>query len=68
MLATMTVVYSVLGLYLDQVIQMEYGIAKPWNFLCVSAKTKKKKSQVGPLSDDDIPKNKKMENFERISE
>jgi len=40
MLATMTVVYSALGLYLDQIIQMEYGIAKPWNFLCVSSKSK----------------------------
>ena len=26
--------YMAIGLYLDQVIQTEYGVAKPWNFLC----------------------------------
>jgi hypothetical protein len=26
--------YALLGLYLDQVIPSQYGVSKPWNFLC----------------------------------
>lgn len=28
--------WAVLGLYLDQVVPSEYGVARPWNFCCVS--------------------------------
>ena len=29
-----TVFYLLLGLYLDQVVPSQYGVAKKWNFLC----------------------------------
>ena len=32
------VVYKFLGLYLDQIIPSQYGVAKSWNFLCVKKK------------------------------
>ena len=34
------IVTTFLGLYLDQIIPSEYGVAKPWNFLCVKKKVK----------------------------
>ena len=34
MLAVFTVLFSMLGFYLDQVVPSPYGVAKPWNFLC----------------------------------
>lgn len=27
--------WMLLGFYLDQVVPSQYGIAKPWNFICV---------------------------------
>ena len=34
MLVFNVVFWVILGFYLDQVIPSEYGVAKPWNFLC----------------------------------
>lgn len=34
MLAIDVVVLAFLGFYLDQVLPKQYGVAKPWNFLC----------------------------------
>jgi hypothetical protein len=34
MLYIMAFVYSVIGIYLDQIIPMEFGVSKSWNFLC----------------------------------
>jgi len=31
--------WGLLGLYLDQVVPSQFGIAKPWNFLCKSKKS-----------------------------
>lgn len=42
MLFFMTIFYVLLGIYLDQVVPMEFGVAKPWNFLC-TGKNKKRR-------------------------
>lgn len=41
MLFFMSIVYAALGLYFDQVVPMEFGVAKPWNFLCSKSKRQK---------------------------
>lgn len=46
---------------------MEFGVAKPWNFLC-KKKEKYRANKVEALGDNDIPSNKKPQNFEAISE
>jgi hypothetical protein len=38
------VFWGLLGMYLDQVVPSDFGVAKPWNFLC---KSKKKNIQIG---------------------
>jgi hypothetical protein len=38
MLTISFIVLLLLGFYLDQVIPSGYGVAQPWNFLCVKAK------------------------------
>lgn len=67
MLLFMTIFYVILGLYLDQVVPMEFGVAKPWNFCC-KKKEKYRANKVEALADNDIPANKKPQNFEAISE
>jgi len=48
---------------------MEFGVAKPWNFLCTSKKTKRSATGSSErLSDNDVPAHKKKINFEEISE
>ena len=32
------VFYALLGMYLDQVVPSQYGVAKPWNFCCLRNK------------------------------
>lgn len=34
MLVVCNIVWNFLGLYLDQVIPSQFGVAKPWNFMC----------------------------------
>ena len=34
MLALDVVILAFIGYYLDQVLPKEYGVAKPWNFIC----------------------------------
>lgn len=46
---------------------MEFGVAKPWNFCC-KKKEKYRKNKVEALADNDIPANKKPQNFEGISD
>jgi len=41
MLFFMSIFYTALGLYFDQVVPMEFGVAKPWNFLCSKSKRQK---------------------------
>lgn len=67
MLYIMTVFYVILGVYLDKVVPMEFGVALPWNFCC-KKKEKYRANRVEVLSDNDIPSNKKANNFEPISE
>lgn len=38
MLVIDVVVLAFIGYYFDQVMPKEYGVAKPWNFLCVKVK------------------------------
>jgi len=37
-MAFMAIFWTCLGLYLDQVVPSDFGVAKPWNFLCVRKK------------------------------
>ena len=37
MLAFDVLFLGFLGYYLDQVLPKQYGVAKPWNFICVRA-------------------------------
>ena len=46
---------------------MEFGVAKPWNFLCKSSKAARIRNQK-PLDDNDVPANKKKINFEPVSD
>lgn len=34
MLVFNLIFWTLLGFYLDQVVPSDYGVAKPWNFLC----------------------------------
>ena len=45
MLAVDVLVLAFLGYYFDQVLPKQYGVARPWNFLCVSEKSKKKQKK-----------------------
>ena len=38
MLSLDVILLALLGYYLDQVLPKEYGVAKPWHFLCTAAK------------------------------
>lgn len=37
MLAVDIVLMAFLGVFFDQVMPKQYGVAKPWNFLCVKS-------------------------------
>jgi hypothetical protein len=67
MLFFTSIFYIILGLYLDKVVPMDFGVAKPWNFCC-KKKEKYRANKVEVLPDNDIPSNKKANNFEPISE
>lgn len=36
MMAFNVLFWCLLGFYLDKIVPSQYGIAKPWNFLCVT--------------------------------
>lgn len=63
--------WGILGIYLDQVIPSQFGIAKPWNFCCKC--NKKRASLVSEqekqalLSADDVG-SKDPRNFEAVAE
>lgn len=66
-----TVGFGLLGLYLDQVIPTQFGVAKPWNFLCKC----KKKAHIGVgegyerlMDDDDVGPGKNRANFEPVGD
>ena len=42
MLAIDILVLGFIGYYFDQVLPKQYGVARPWNFLCISSKANKK--------------------------
>lgn len=53
-LAMNAVIYTLIGIYLDQVLPSEYGVPKPWNFCCKCKKNKRVISDdMQPLNDDD---------------
>ena len=72
MLFFMSIVYIILGLYLDQVVPMEFGVAKPWNFCCSKGSQKRRRVNYRDsgerLPDNDVPANKNKSNFEPITE
>lgn len=46
MLCFNVVFWILLGFYLDQVVPSEYGVAKPWNFLCGGQKKTKRNVEI----------------------
>lgn len=69
MLAFDVVFLAFLGYYLDQVLPKEYGVAKPWNFLC---RTRHKGGaaslQIISTSDDQEDNEQiSLQNFEEVS-
>ena len=66
MLAIDVIVLAFLGFYLDQVLPKQYGVAKPWNFLCVGKSHKVSKaitSYEGEIDNEKVS----MRNFEEVS-
>ena len=67
MLMGTAVFYTILGLYLDQVVPSQFGVAKPWNFCC-----KKKRDRV--IADeergliDQSERDRDPRNFEAVPE
>ncbi len=59
----MAIFYTFLGIYLDQVVPSDYGVAKPWYFLCDCFK-KSYKYQIAGEEEDYGIKNSK--NFEEV--
>lgn len=53
-LAADAVIYTMLGIYLDQVLPSDYGVPKPWNFCCKCKKAKTvNRDDMEPLNEDD---------------
>lgn len=71
MLLVDIIIWAFIGTYLDQVIPSEYGIAKPWNFMCI-----RKKARVAAHSDsatqslihDNENVRKNPQNFEPVTD
>lgn len=59
MLLFMTIFYVILGLYLDKIVPMEFGVAKPWNFCC-KKKDKYRANKVEILPDTTFPHTKRQ--------
>ena len=53
MLVFDTVLLIAFGLYLDQIRQSQFGVAKKWNFICTKQFWCKKKKLQTSLEDDD---------------
>ena len=54
MLVLDIVLWGLLGLYLDQVVPSQFGVAKPWNFLCKSKANKMQtQDEEGLLEEDE---------------
>ena len=54
MLVLDLVLWGLLGLYLDQVVPSQFGVAKPWNFLCKFKRNKMQtQDEQGLLEDDE---------------
>lgn len=56
--------WAAIGLYLDQVVPSQFGVAKPWYFCC---SCKKNNSVRNKNSDQENP-DKKQLNFEAVSD
>lgn len=61
MLCFNVVFWMLLGFYLDQVVPSEYGVAKPWNFLCGGQRKTQNSSNMET-------KPKKAKNFEEVTD
>jgi len=61
------VIYTILGLYLDQVVPSQFGVAKPWNFCCKkSVKRRVADEEVGLLGQ--VAKLNDPKNFEPVAD
>ena len=60
------VFWGLIGLYLDQVVPSDFGVAKPWNFLCKSKANKMQAHDEEGLLEDDEEQG--GENFEGVSD
>jgi len=61
------VFYGLLGIYLDQIISSQYGVSKPWNFLCKRKQVKVEGNDTQPLLSDEETNND-ARNFETVSD
>lgn len=60
--------WTFLGLYFDQVIPSQFGVAKPWNFLCKSKKKTIRISDDKQKLIDSESQNQNIRNFEQVSD
>lgn len=68
-LAANAVIYSLIGIYLDQVLPSDYGVPKPWNFCCKCKKSKRVISDdMIPLNDDEMNHVANPRNFEPVAD
>lgn len=62
------VLWTALGLYLDQVVPSDYGVAKPWNFCCKSSKRRIEAGDDRQRLIDDEANNEDKRNFEGVAD
>jgi len=60
--------WSILGLYLDQVIPSQFGVSKSWNFCCKSSKKKTDKDDTRHLLADNEHPDEDPRNFEAVAD
>lgn len=69
MMSVDCIFYLLLGIYLDQVIPSQFGVAKPWNFCC-KRKPKKENSNIfdSEIEQDEMFEKESEENFEVVTD
>ncbi len=62
------VLMAFIGYYLDQVLPKEFGVAKPWNFLCQRASKSRLSSNTLKIAEEiQDPERVNKGNFEEVS-
>ena len=68
-LAADAFIYTLLGIYLDQVLPSDYGVPKPWNFCCKCKKRRRIITEdMQPLNDDEMNLVSNPSNFEPVAD